>query len=94
MSKYDVALNLSISSLVIGCLAALVFIYYKYAGYAKKSLLNYGSKGAIAVAIILLNIAVLLNSKHKTENYLKPAIKRPINTPKRVRWADEQRHTR
>jgi len=94
MGKYDVAFNLSISSLVIGCLGALVFVYYKYAGYGKRSLMNYGSKGAIAVAIILLNIAVLLISRHNTENFLKPAIKRSSSTPKRVRWADEQRYRR
>ncbi len=94
MGKCDVAFNLSISSLVIGCLGALAFVYYKYAGYGKKSMMNYGSKGAIAVAVILLNIAVLLVSKHSTESFLKPAIKRSDNAPKKVRWADQQRRRR
>ena len=94
MGKSNVAFNLSISSLVIGCLGALVFVYYKYAGYPKKNMMNYGSKATIALAIILLNIAVLLVSKRNTESFIKPAIKRSSDIAKRVRWADEQKYRR
>tara|TARA_B100001093_G_C26476714_1_gene863006 strand:- start:316 stop:600 length:285 start_codon:yes stop_codon:yes gene_type:complete len=94
MGKSNVAFNLSISSLVIGCLGALVFVYYKYVGYPKKNMMNYGSKATIALAIILLNIAVLLVSKKNTESFTKPAIKRSSDISKRVRWADEQRYRR
>ena len=37
MGKSEIAWNLSISSIVIGCLGALVFAYYKYAGYGKRT---------------------------------------------------------
>mgnify|MGYP006906286529 FL=1 len=94
MGKSIVAFNLSISSLVIGCLGALVFTYYKYSGYGKRSMMNYGSKGAISIAIVLLNIAVLLVAKQSSENFVKPAIKRSNDNFKKVSWADQQKYNR
>ena len=57
-------------------------------------MMNYGSKGAISIAIVLLNIAVLLVAKQSSENFVKPAIKRSNDNFKKVSWADQQKYNR
>ena len=57
--------NLTIASLVLGGVGALLFIIYKVRGAKKSSLMANGSKLLIAIGIILLAIAVLLLSEDR-----------------------------
>ncbi len=57
--------NLTIASLVLGGVGALLFIIYKVRGVKKSSLMANGSKLLIAIGIILLAIAVLLLSEDR-----------------------------
>ncbi|MHA1280455.1 MAG: hypothetical protein ACTSQ8_25080 [Candidatus Helarchaeota archaeon] len=57
--------NLTIASLVLGGVGALLFIIYKVRGGKKSSLMANGSKLLIAIGIILLAIAVLLLSEDR-----------------------------
>ena len=57
--------DLTIASLVLGGVGALLFIIYKVRGGKKSSLMANGSKLLIAIGIILLAIAVLLLSEDK-----------------------------
>jgi hypothetical protein len=52
--------NLTIASLVLGGVGALLFLIHKTRGVKKSSLMANGSKLLIAIGIILLAIAVLL----------------------------------
>ena len=60
--------NLTIASLVLGGVGALLFIIYKMRGGKKSSLMAKGSKLLIAIGIILLAIAVLLLNEDR-ESY-------------------------
>ncbi len=66
--------NLTIASLVLGGVGALLFIIYKMRGGKKSSLIAKGSKILIAIGIILLAIAVLLLSEDR-ESYSTKIIK-------------------
>ena len=57
--------DLTIASLVLGGVGALLFIIYKVRGGKKNSLMANGSKLLIAIGIILLAIAVLLLSEDR-----------------------------
>ena len=57
--------DLTIASLVLGGVGALLFIIYKVRGGKKSSLMANGSKLLIAIGIILLAIAVLLLSEDR-----------------------------
>ena len=57
--------ELTIASLVLGGVGALLFIIYKVRGGKKSSLMANGSKLLIAIGIILLAIAVLLLSEDR-----------------------------
>jgi hypothetical protein len=57
--------NLTIASLVLGGVGALLFLIHKTRGVKKSSLMANGSKLLIAIGIILLAIAVLLLSENR-----------------------------
>ena len=63
--------NLTIASLVLGGVGALLFIIYKVRGAKKSSLMANGSKLLIAIGIILLAIAVLLLSEDREPYFTK-----------------------
>ena len=63
--KMNTPKDLTIASLVLGGVGALLFIIYKVRGGKKSSLMANGSKVLIAIGIILLAIAVLLLSEDK-----------------------------
>jgi len=64
--------NLTIASLVLGGVGALLFIIYKVRGANKSSLMANGSKLLIAIGIILLAIAVLLLSSQASSGLVGP----------------------
>lgn len=51
--------NLTIASLVCGSLGLILFVVYKIRGAGKNTIVNYGSKGLIALGMFLLAFAVL-----------------------------------
>jgi len=59
--------NLTITSLVLGGVGALLFLIHKTRGGKKSSLMSNGSKLLIASGIILLAIAVLLLSEDRDD---------------------------
>jgi len=65
--------DLTIASLVLGGVGALLFIIYKVRGADKSSLMANGSKLLIAIGIILLAIAVLLLSSQDSSGPAGPA---------------------
>ena len=65
--------NLTIASLVLGGVGALLFLIYKTRGAKKSSLMANGSKLLIAFGIILLAVSVLLLSKDKEPYSTEPA---------------------
>ena len=64
--------DLTIASLVLGGVGALLFIIYKVRGADKSSLMANGSKLLIAIGIILLAIAVLLLSSQDSSGLVGP----------------------
>ena len=57
--------NLTIASLVLGGVGALLFLIHKIRGFKKSSLIANGSKLLIAIGIILLAISVMLLGENR-----------------------------